>query len=64
MLATEMLITTDSDMLSLDQAGTDTVSTLTILAPYRTEPSSGTLKFGSFGFVKHTVDRHTASIGE
>ncbi len=64
MLATEMLITTDSDMLSLDQAGADTVGSLTILAPYRTEPKSGTLQFGSFGVIEHAVDRHTASVGE
>ncbi|MNL00901.1 hypothetical protein D3C87_1213490 [compost metagenome] len=63
-LATEMLITSDGYMLSLDQAGADTVGTLAILAPYRTKPQSGTLELGAFGFVEHTVDRHTAGIGE
>ncbi|MCY1560731.1 hypothetical protein D9M68_979030 [compost metagenome] len=59
-----MFITTDGDVLPLDQAGADTVGTLAIFAPYRTEPQSGTLELGAFGVVEHTVDRHTASIGE
>ncbi|MNR35917.1 hypothetical protein D3C85_1537930 [compost metagenome] len=59
-----MLITTDGYVLLLDQAGAYTVGAFTIFTPYRAEPQPGTLKYGSLGFVKHTVNRHTASIGE
>ncbi|MNI83780.1 hypothetical protein D3C73_1406220 [compost metagenome] len=64
MLAAKMFITTDGDVLSLDQAGADTVGALAIFTPYRAEPQPGTLKYGALGFVEHTVNRHTTSIGE
>ena len=64
MLATEMLITADGDVLSLDQAGADPIGAFIFFTPYRSEPQPGTLKLHSLGFVEHTVDCYAAGIGE